>query len=103
MRSGPSSRRPGLRAHEVLGVSPVATREEIVDAFRRFALVHHPDRGGDPTRFQAGVDAYRHLVGGRGSTRPSQADVVFHRRTRPGVPSLLRVARRRLAALRPHS
>ncbi len=78
---------------------PGASRREVTEGFRRFALRHHPDRGGDPTRFQAGVDAYRRLTGSRPpSNVPS--NVVFHRRTRPGVPSLLRLARRRLAAVR---
>ncbi len=85
--------------HEVLGVRPDAARPEVTDAFRRFALVHHPDRGGDPGRFQAGVDAYRRLTG-----RPvARADVVFHRRARPTPSSLLRLARRRLAVLRSRS
>ena len=82
--------------HEVLGVRPGAPRDEVSEAFRRFALRHHPDRGGDPARFQAGVDAYRRLS----RTRPAPANVVFHRRARPGIPSLLRLARRRLAAVR---
>ncbi|HEX2119515.1 MAG TPA: J domain-containing protein [Acidimicrobiales bacterium] len=96
-----------MEAHDLLGVTPGAGRHEVTDAFRRYALAHHPDRGGDPTRFQAGVDAYRRLTGapppikaGAGSGPP---DVVFHRRARPGIPSLLRLAGRRLAAFRPHS
>ncbi len=81
---------------------PGASRSEVVEAFRRFALHHHPDRGGDPARFQAGVDAYRRLTGSR-PPGSAPANVVFHRRTRPGVPSLLRMARRRLAAVRSRS
>ena len=88
--------------HEVLGVRPGAPRSEVAEAFRRFALRNHPDRGGDPARFQEGVDAYRRLTGSRPS-QLSRADVVFYRRTRPGVPSLLRMARRRLAAVRSRS
>ncbi len=89
----------------MLGVGPGATRPEVTEAFRRFALRHHPDRGGDADRFQAGLDAYRHLTGskppvGRGASRRAADNVVFHRRARPGVTSILRVARRRLAATR---
>ena len=93
-----------MQAHEVLGVRPGATRDEVAAAFRRYALRHHPDRGGDPVRFQAGIDAYHRLTGDprpaavTGSGR-SPADVVFYRRTRPGLPALLRVARRRLPAV----
>ena len=94
-----------MQPHEVLGVGPGASRPEVTDAFRRFALRHHPDRGGDPDRFQAGVDAYRRLVGSdrAGRTRPGRADVVFHRRACPGVSSVLRLAGRRLSRFRPRS
>jgi hypothetical protein len=98
-----------LPDHDVLGVGPGATRGEVTEAFRRFALTHHPDRGGDPKTFQAGLAAYRRLAGAgahpAARLRPGESaghDVVFHRRSRPGVPSLLRVAGRRLAALRSH-
>jgi hypothetical protein len=88
-----------LQAHEILGVSPTAGRREVTEAFRRFALRHHPDRGGDPVRFQAGVDAYHRLTG----SRPVSAagNVVFHRRRRPPIQTVLRLARRRLAGFRP--
>ncbi len=94
-----------MQPHEVLGVQPGPTRREVVEAYRRFALRHHPDRGGDPSTFQAGADAYRRLMGTTaGDRRPPvtspRADVVFHRRHRRGVQSLLRLARRRLATPR---
>jgi hypothetical protein len=88
-----------LEPHEILDVPPGAGRREVADAFRRFALAHHPDRGGDPAHFRAGVDAYRRLTGARPPVRAG-ADVVFHRRTRPGPATLLRLAGRRLAATR---
>jgi len=91
---------PETQAHELLGVRPGAGRGEVAEAFRRFALRHHPDRGGDPVRFQAGVDAYRRLAGARRGQFTS-ANVVFHRRSRPGVQTLLRIAGRRLATFRP--
>jgi len=91
-----------LQPHEVLGVQPGATRGEVTDAFRRFALRHHPDRGGDPVRFQMGLDAYRRLSGTSLPAGGRQVvDVVFHRRARPGLSSLMRMAGRRLAAFRP--
>jgi len=81
----------------VLGVSTTAGPEEVTAAFRTFARRHHPDRGGDPDRFRAGVDAYRALVA---APRPPAVragpEVVFHRRRRRRVPSLLRAARHRL-------
>jgi hypothetical protein len=93
-----------LRPHDVLQVTPAASRQEVTEAFRRFALRHHPDRGGDPATFQAGVEAYHRLTGAAPPARPraeaTGADVVFHRRTRPGPASLARLAGRRLASIR---
>jgi hypothetical protein len=77
-------------------VRPDAAPADVTEAFRRYALRHHPDRGGDPAVFKAGVDAYRSLLG----RRPAPANVVFHRRSRPGAASLLRRASRRLSAFR---
>lgn len=95
-----------MQAHDVLDVRRGASRQEVAAAFRRYALRHHPDRGGEPARFQAGTDAYHRLTGRPApatprftSTSPTgapRADVVFHRRPRPGFPALLRLARRRL-------
>jgi len=66
--------------HDVLGVGLGAPRAEVDKAFRRYALRHHPDRGGDAATFQAGVEAYHRLTGAAPAGR---ADVVFHRRRRP--------------------
>jgi len=41
--------------------------------FRRFVAVHHPDRGGDPEVFRAGVAAWRTRQAGNPS-------VVFYRK-----------------------
>lgn len=87
-----------MRPHEVLGVKPDAAPGDVTEAFRRYALHHHPDRGGDPAVFQAGVEAYRRLLAVPAGRAPD--DVVFHRRPQPGVASLLRLATRRLAAFR---
>jgi DnaJ-like protein len=87
-----------LPAPDVLGVRPGATRREVTEAFRRFAIENHPDHGGDPASFQAGVDAYRRLT--RDDPRRPAADVVFHRLARPGVHTILRMAGRRLGAYR---
>jgi hypothetical protein len=85
----------------VLGLPTGPDRADVTEAFRRFALRHHPDRGGDSPAFQAGLDAYRQLLADsapRGRQPPAPADVVFHRRPRAGVRSVLRVAGRRLSA-----
>ncbi|MDQ3574987.1 MAG: J domain-containing protein, partial [Actinomycetota bacterium] len=68
-------------AHEVLGVRPGANPDEVRAAFRRFARLHHPDRGGDAPKFRAGVEAYRRLLGLAGPSSGSP-EVVFYRRPR---------------------
>lgn len=47
--------------YEVLGVSKDASADEIKKAFRRAAVEHHPDRGGDESKFKEINEAYEVL------------------------------------------
>lgn len=47
--------------YEVLGVGKNASADEIKKAFRRLAVEHHPDRGGDETKFKEVNEAYEVL------------------------------------------
>jgi len=47
--------------YDVLGISKTATADEIKRAYRRLASQHHPDKGGDTTKFQEIEAAYRTL------------------------------------------
>jgi molecular chaperone DnaJ len=47
--------------YEVLGVSKTASPDEIKKAFRRAAVEHHPDRGGDEEKFKELNEAYEVL------------------------------------------
>lgn len=47
--------------YKVLGVSSSATQDEIKAAYRKMAMKHHPDRGGDANKFKEIEEAYRTL------------------------------------------
>lgn len=47
--------------YDVLGVSKEATEQEIKKAFRKLTLEHHPDKGGDETKFKEINAAYEVL------------------------------------------
>lgn len=47
--------------YNVLGVPKTATDDEIKKAFRRLAHEHHPDKGGDPSKFKDVNEAYQVL------------------------------------------
>jgi len=47
--------------YEALGVDRTASPDEIKRAYRRLASQHHPDKGGDKSKFQEVEEAYRVL------------------------------------------
>ena len=49
-------------AFEQLGLDPGASRRIVERAWRRYALRHHPDRGGDARLFVRGQQAYNRIM-----------------------------------------
>jgi DnaJ-class molecular chaperone len=47
--------------YKTLGITPSASQDEIKKAYRGLAMKHHPDRGGDQTKFQEIQEAYNTL------------------------------------------
>ena len=50
-RGGPKEEVDNKKFYDLLGVPQNATADEIKKAFRKLALKHHPDRGGDKEKF----------------------------------------------------
>ena len=51
--------------YALLGVSATATVEEVRNGYKEKALLHHPDRGGDPFQWTRIAQAYETLNGPR--------------------------------------
>jgi len=44
--------------YEILGVQKTSSKEEIKKAYKKLAVKHHPDKGGDPEKFKELSEAY---------------------------------------------
>ena len=51
-----------MNPYDVLGVSRDANKEEIKKAYKKLAMKHHPDKGGDKKVFQDITNAYNELT-----------------------------------------
>lgn len=51
----------GKNYYDILGVSKTATQDEIKKAYRKKAIEHHPDKGGDENLFKEAAEAYEVL------------------------------------------
>lgn len=58
---GPGTARPW---HEVLEVSPTASSETIKAAYKSMLLKHHPDQGGDVSKFHEVQKAFKEAMSG---------------------------------------
>ena len=69
-----------------LGVSPDASQDEIKKMYRKRALEHHPDRGGDKEKFQEIQEAYEQIMNGNGDGSKSQQQNPFQHHHQGGFP-----------------
>jgi len=53
--------------YDTLGVSPGASQDDLKKAYRKLAMEHHPDKGGDEEKFKKITEAYETLTGKRKS------------------------------------
>ena len=58
------------RAHDVLGVKPGSSAQDIKSAYRKLAMKHHPDKGGDESKFKDINQAHDILVNNKGQSSP---------------------------------
>ena len=59
--------------YSILGINKQASQDEIKKAYRKSAMKHHPDHGGDGAKFSQINEAYetlRILLRGRHTTAP---------------------------------
>ena len=62
-REIPSTQDSKEDAFETLGVSPTASMKDIRNAYLKKAMLHHPDKGGDPELFKRIKAAYDKITG----------------------------------------
>jgi curved DNA-binding protein len=55
-----------MNPYQILGLKPGASEEEIKKAYRKLAMKHHPDRGGDEAEFKKIKEAYETLTNNAG-------------------------------------
>jgi curved DNA-binding protein len=64
-----------MNYYEILGVNENASQDDIKKAYKKLAMTHHPDRGGDNKKFQEISQAYDTLSD---SQKKSQYDAELH-------------------------
>lgn len=63
--------------YEILGVPRTASPDEIKTAFRKHAMEHHPDKGGNPEEFKKFNEAYQVLSNAQARAQYDQYGATF--------------------------
>lgn len=74
----------GKDYYEILGVAKGASQDEIKAAFRKKAMEHHPDRGGDAKKFKEINEAYQVLGSAETRSQYDQYGSSFEQMRRQG-------------------
>jgi curved DNA-binding protein len=53
-----------MNHYRTLGLEPNASEEDVKKAYRKLAMKHHPDRGGDEAEFKKIKEAYEAIING---------------------------------------
>ena len=61
--------------YEVLGLTKDASMDEVKKAYKRLALLHHPDKGGNVEEFRKITDAYEKITNPDPTPVPNQQHV----------------------------
>jgi hypothetical protein len=69
--------------YAALGLPPTATLEEAKAAYRRLAMQHHPDRGGDAEAFKRVKEAWEWIEAGKPVVRPAAPPAAAQARPAP--------------------
>jgi curved DNA-binding protein len=63
-----------MNHYQVLGITSSATQDEVKQAYRKLAMKHHPDRGGDEAEFKKIKEAYEAITSGKGNSHDATQD-----------------------------
>ena len=63
--------------YDILGIKSTATSDEVKRAFRKMAVKYHPDKGGDPKKFQKIHDAYERITNGSSKSSKQSLSASF--------------------------
>jgi curved DNA-binding protein len=67
-----------MNPYQILGLNPGANEDEVKKAYRKLAMKHHPDRGGDEAEFKRIKEAYEILTSGAGPSFAPFGDTDQH-------------------------